>query len=593
MEFTASEVSVYYSERAPDVKQRGHREWRGPCPVHNGQGDNFSVNSETGYAICHSSCGKGWDIIGLEMALGGAEFVRAKAEVYRIIGRPPERYEDRDIEATYDYRDVDGSITRQVVRKLGKKFFQRRPVPGGWSRSMKGVPRIPFQLDLLVKQGKDQVIALVEGEKDAINLTKHGWFATCNSEGALNFKPELAPWFQDRHVAIFPDNDEKGREHAQKVAALLKPVAASLKIVEIPDMPAKGDVSDFLSAGRTLEELYGLYEHTEEWSPDWDYSIPVPHENDKYNKTLVQYVREAGGIEALWKLPEIEGIHTPFLALTRAICGLRPGEVYLLAANQGMGKSSLAMQFAISAMKQMSGVLLFSMEMGHRDVFQRLVSIEARVDISELRGMRAGTEGHDSAKDRLAKATRELSKLPLIVSTRSSVTPQYLLEETARLKESSGNVGLVIVDHTQLMGSTGKAKDDYNKFTEISRVTKHIAEEVGVPLLLVSQCSRKNASDRREELEDHDIRSSGAFEEDAGTILLLYYNLADYKLAKQDIRRLAKGPIKSFLKLSKNRYGPQSLYFRLLHQKAFTRFDLESVEYSQEETHEAAQRIAG
>jgi replicative DNA helicase len=123
------------------------------------------------------------------------------------------------------------------------------------------------------------------------------------------------------------------------------------------------------------------------------------------------------------------------------------------------------------------------------------------------------------------------------------------------------------------MGSTGKVKSDYEKFTSISRATKGIAAELKVPLLLISQTSRANSMDRRAELEVSDLRGSGAIEEDAAVVMLLYYDSEDFKMAKNDPERLKRGPIKTWLKLGKNRYGPQGTYELLNHHKAQTRFD--------------------
>ena len=72
-DFTPSEVSVYYAARAPKVRQYGH-EWRGPCPIHSGTGDNFSVNADTGMWYCHSQCGRGGSMFDLEMELTNTDF---------------------------------------------------------------------------------------------------------------------------------------------------------------------------------------------------------------------------------------------------------------------------------------------------------------------------------------------------------------------------------------------------------------------------------------------------------------------------------------------------------------------------------------
>src|ERR1700722_5188958 len=84
--FTPAEVAVFYAARATDLRQRGRR-WRGRCPIHRGKHDSFSVDPETGLWRCWSDCGRGGDIIALEIALTGATWRDAVAEIEGIIGR--------------------------------------------------------------------------------------------------------------------------------------------------------------------------------------------------------------------------------------------------------------------------------------------------------------------------------------------------------------------------------------------------------------------------------------------------------------------------------------------------------------------------
>ena len=116
MTFTPSEVKTYYAARVPSLRITSQREWRCPCPVHQGKRDSFSVNAETGLAQCHSECARGWDIVSLEMELSAIDFPKAKAAVFRIVGRPEVPSDDATtlIEALYDYRDENGEwcVTR-------------------------------------------------------------------------------------------------------------------------------------------------------------------------------------------------------------------------------------------------------------------------------------------------------------------------------------------------------------------------------------------------------------------------------------------------------------------------------------------------
>jgi len=578
IELTETEIAQYYRVRVPGLRKI-QGDVRGPCPVHDGKDLNFSLEPETGRSYCHSQCNRGWDVFSLEMELSACDFVVAKATVYEIVGRPKDDWQDREIVATYDYRDADGNLVYQVVRKTPgadgrKRFLQRRPEPGGkWKWGLGKVKPLPFRLPEMLAAN---VVGICEGEKDCLNLIRAGWVATCNNGGAGNFHPELVSYFAAKHVAIFPDNDEAGRKHAEAVAGLLASVAASVKVVEMPDLPLKGDVSDFLASGKTGSDLRQLWRDAEEWTPDWEFVSEVPHENDKYMRTFAQCVREAGGFDGFWKSVEVEGIPTPFPNLTSQLKGLRPGEVYVIGARTGQGKTSLALQFAGTAIANRVPPLLFSMEMGHRDAFQRMAGIEARADLTRYAWLRKHHPTSLDAKDMerdLRQATEKFSRVPFYVTTKTGVTPEFLVAESKRMKDRAG-IGLVIVDHMQLMGATGKLRGgDYEKFTAISRATKEIAVELNVPLILVSQVSRNSASDKRAELEMNDLRGSGAIEEDAAGIMLLYYDAEDFSQAKNDPKRMAAGPIRTWLKLAKNRFGAAGTYEELWHHKALTRFD--------------------
>jgi KaiC/GvpD/RAD55 family RecA-like ATPase len=573
MEFTRDEIRTYYATRVPKLRQADAREWRGPCPVHEGERPNFAVNAETGFAHCHSQCGRGWDMIGVEMALHGRPFPEAKAAVFRIVGRPDVPWNERDIEATYDYVDEHGTLRYQVVRRTGKRFSQRRPEGrGGWLWGLGGVQPVPFRLPRVIAA---DIVFVSEGEKDVLTLERLGLVATCNSGGAGNFKPEIARWFDGKRVGILPDNDAPGRKHALKVAAMLATVAASVRIVELPGLPEKGDVFDFVAAGGTAEQIREHYERAAEWTPEWEFSSVLPVEEDRYVRRFAEVVREEGGLDGFWDFTRREGIATPFPRLTRALGGgLRTGEVYVLGGNQGSGKTSLALQFLLSALRARNGVLMFSMEMSHRDVFQRLCGIEGRVDLLEFREAqrtRRNSQEYSDMRLRLVRAGAELDGLALLVSTKPAVTPEFIVEESARLKRQQ-RVDLVVVDHLQLMGTETTVRGDYERVTTISRALKQTAMELQVPVLLVSQTSRTNSSERRGELEVHDLRGSGAIEEDAAAVMLLYPDAEDTKRTIA-AGTFAKGPLKSWLKLGKNRYGLQGSYLPLRHLKTLTQFE--------------------
>lgn len=569
IELSPSEIEQYYRLRVPGLKASG-KEHRSACPVHDGKDPNFTVNLSTGQSHCHSQCGRGFDVMSLEQALAGCDFPTAKARVFDLIGRDAPTWEERDFEATFDYVDAGGAILYQVVRRSGKKFAQRRPDGfGGWSWGLGDVQYVPFQLPKVVAA---PFIFLVEGEKDAMRLGREGVTATCNNGGAGNFRSSLAPWFVGKKVAILHDNDDAGRKHALSVAAILKATAASVRIVELPGLQEKGDVSDFLAAGGTMDQIREQYRRAQEWTPEWQFSSEIPDDNDRFVRTLREDIEAAGGPDRFWDFSLKPGVPTPWPTLTKALGGgMRNGEVYVLGGNQGSGKTSLGLQFGTKALRSRLGVLIYSMEMGWRDVFQRIVSMEAKVDLLEYRDFQCSGGQTDDIRQRLHLVMSEFMSYPLLVSTKNRVTPEYLVSETARLKKRQP-IHFVIVDHMQLMGASGTVRGDYEKFTAISRALKETAREMDLPVLLVSQTSRANSADRRGELEVSDLRGSGAIEEDAAAVFLLYPDRDDATRAMTD-RTYTRGPVKTWLKVGKNRYGLSGSYLPLFHWKTHTRFD--------------------
>ena len=171
------------------------------------------------------------------------------------------------IVATYDYGNEAGDVVFQVVRYEPKDFRQRRPKPGGgWEWSVKGVPVVPYRLPELLANPK-RFVFVVEGEKDVDNLAGINLLATCNAGGAGKWSSEHAQYLRGRRVFILAHNDEAGRKHAQQVAESLQGIAESVRIVELPGLPVKGDVSDWLAAGGTREKLIELAEASPEWTP--------------------------------------------------------------------------------------------------------------------------------------------------------------------------------------------------------------------------------------------------------------------------------------------------------------------------------------
>jgi antitoxin (DNA-binding transcriptional repressor) of toxin-antitoxin stability system len=254
------------------------------CPAHEDRKASLCISEGQGGRVlvkCQAGCGTK-DVVG---ALG----LKMKDLFPQANGKPSARNAKGgnasgarfNIVATYDYRDEAGKLLFQSVRLDPKDFRQRRPDVSsktGWKWSLKGVRRVLYRLpELLASVKAGETVFIVEGEKDVAALVAQGFAATCNVFGAGKCKPgEAGKWRAEycepfagcKSAVIIADKDEPGRNHALDVAAKLRAVAASVKVLELPDVSGVRvkDAADFFTAGGTAEQLRELVRAAPEYA---------------------------------------------------------------------------------------------------------------------------------------------------------------------------------------------------------------------------------------------------------------------------------------------------------------------------------------
>lgn len=233
------------------------------CPAHEDKNNSLKIDvGDEGQALvhCHAGCTADAIVAALNLTLADLFPPKAQATITRN-GR------GRHIAATYDYRDETGTLLYQAVRFEPKDFLQRRPDGrGGWRWSLGDVRRVPYRLSEILAADSTAWILIVEGEKDADRLAELGFVATTNAGGAGKWRPEYAEHFCGRRVCIIPDNDAAGEKHETTVAQSLIGIAADVRTLRLPNLPAKGDVSDWLDAGGTAAELAKLIIFAPRWN---------------------------------------------------------------------------------------------------------------------------------------------------------------------------------------------------------------------------------------------------------------------------------------------------------------------------------------
>lgn len=282
------DIRGFYQGELPELRGQGD-EMNAPCPFHDDQGRHFYANAKTGFFKCQR-CNAEGDVFRFFQDRHGVDFKAALFELAKRVGlsngngngngqkRQEKGGDDHarpilaNKTAFYHYKNEQDQYVFTTVRfeEPGKKKtfrqwcydFERKE----YDQTIKGVRLVPYNLPDVLQANE---IFLVEGEKDVESLRVLGLVGSCNPMGAGKWKDDYNGHFAGRHVVILEDNDDPGREHGAMVAKALYPVAASVKVVDLPDLPEKGDVSDWIAAGGTQDALLALADQTAVWKPSW------------------------------------------------------------------------------------------------------------------------------------------------------------------------------------------------------------------------------------------------------------------------------------------------------------------------------------
>lgn len=298
--------------RLDDVKGSG-TQYSARCPAHEDKHSSLSVSVGEDNRIllnCHAGC----SVDAITRAIGLSVKDLFHEEKPQQASRP-------GVIATYDYRDANGNLLAQKLRRSDKSFSWRRPDGnGGWIYNRQGVSHTLYRAGELSGS-----VFVCEGEKDVDNLHKLGFSAVSGEDGAGNKKwcNEYTEQLRGLHIGIFQDNDKVGKEYAQEVAKALYCVAGSVRVFDIStvwaEIPEHGDISDLIDrfgVEKSGDLIAKLVTETPEWKPvnKEDSLISCFH-------TLNDFAEE----EATWLVP-----------------GWIPeSQLTLLAADGGIGKTTM------------------------------------------------------------------------------------------------------------------------------------------------------------------------------------------------------------------------------------------------------------
>ena len=307
------------------IHLRGKIERAGPCPVCGGT-DRFGINTEKQLWNCRG-CGKGGDVIDLVQHIDASDFTAACTMLAgeRPQAKPNGNGKDhaaaepeKIATAKFRYDDEAGNLLfaslapniRTPTAALSPKTASARrhstsagPIPTGQASGsgMSTACRSPEAV------GNGHFVVIVEGEAKVDLLRSWNVPATCNAGGAGKWKPEHSAFLQGADVVILPDNDQPGRKHRDVVGASLQGIAASIRVLDLPNLPPKADVKDWATAGGTVEQFHDLIERkAKPWAPHSATSEagPKAKQQEENAPAVLTSARassfEMTGIEWLW-----------------------------------------------------------------------------------------------------------------------------------------------------------------------------------------------------------------------------------------------------------------------------------------------------
>jgi replicative DNA helicase len=216
---------------------------------------------------------------------------------------------------------------------------------------------------------------------------------------------------------------------------------------------------------------------------------------------------------------DITGISTGFADLDGRTSGLQPGDLIIVAGRPSMGKTAFSLNIGEHvAVEEGHAVAVFSMEMGATQLAMRLLGSVGRLDQHRLRTGRL----NDEDWPRLTHAVEKMQNAQLFIDETPALSPMEVRARCRRLARQCGQLGLVIIDYLQLMGSSSPGENRATEISEISRSLKGLAKELNCPVIALSQLNRSLEQRPNKRPVMSDLRESGAIEQDADVILFIY-----------------------------------------------------------------------
>lgn len=213
------------------------------------------------------------------------------------------------------------------------------------------------------------------------------------------------------------------------------------------------------------------------------------------------------------------GVPTGFPTLDEKTTGLHPGQFIIIAARPGVGKSTLAVDFARNASYRAGkSIMFFSLEMGRSELAMRILAAESRVELNKIRSGKLSVEEWEN----IAATSERFIGSNFIIDDSPNTTITQIRSKALRQKNSEAGLDMILLDYLQLMRSPGVVESRQQEVSDFSRSLKLLAKELKVPVIALSQLNRgsENRTDKRPMISD--LRESGSLEQDADMVMLIH-----------------------------------------------------------------------
>ena len=260
------------------------------------------------------------------------------------------------------------------------------------------------------------------------------------------------------------------------------------------------------------------------------------------------------------------------------------GNLGIIGARPGVGKSALALNYALNFARQGKSVIFVTLEMSKKEVMDRLTANLSKVEHEKIK-RKMDLERHE--KEKIKKAIEYIETLDFFVYDRGGMTPDHLSNMTKKIKKKSG-VDAVIVDYLQLMDSGKKNLSGVQEVTYISRKLKQMGQELDIQVLALSQLSRKSVGQdgKPREPQLSDLRESGSIEQDANFVIMMHSEdeedkFSEHKYVKLFIRKNRSGTMGTvnytyygdFFEYEEKFFNPETGKFEVVEQLNLDKFD--------------------